>query len=416
MLRSWRKLILAVPLLAALPLAAVPEPPAAAPPEQREAAWLRQEARAFLALPREQRERMIRLDEALHKVRGPARQQHLRDVLRRYADWLDRLPEAERRQILEAPNRQGRLRQIRALREAQWLGRQPRAVRTALAALARARAVELTTSQPTPGAGLSGAAVLLAPGPGGRPFLVARLRQEERRRRHQWHIAVRHWDDLGKRPLPTHLKDFKKAVQLYVREYLLPTLAPQERDLLQRAEGELWFPYVLVYLADRHPPALPGEYGPKTFKELPAEVQDRIRKAVMVKGGKGPGEPVLKKLVRAAEGKWPEFAVAVTRFTAQWPKGPKGPKGKGIRLSPFEFWPVYFGHLSPDVQRFLDEKLRPALSAEEDLRLTRSEGKWPDYPRTIQELATHHSLRVPWQTLPDARKQWDKYRNWSRRN
>ena len=39
-----------------------------------------------------------------------------------------------------------------------------------------------------------------------------------------------------------------------------------------------------------------------------------------------------------------------------------------------------------------------------------AEGKWPDYPNTIQELARRHQLEVPWHTLPGQRKNWDNYR------
>jgi hypothetical protein len=417
MSRCWRKLILALPLLAALPLAAVPEQPAGNPPapadgrrDPTDAALLRQEARAFLALPAERRERMIKLDEDIQQAGSPARQQHLRDVLRRYADWLDRLPEHERRLITEAPTKKIRLRRIRELREEQWLRRQPKAVRNGLAALRAVAAVGLTLPR-FAGAELRLAGPLLAPAPDGQPFLIARLRQQERRRRHEWQIALRHWDDLGKRPLPTRLSDFTDEVRKYVAEYLMPMLSPEERALLKAAEGQLRFPYVLVHLADQHPPALPGEYGPKTFKELPTDVQERIKKFVMVKGPKAGGEPTLKKKILAADGRWPKFAIEVTRMAAL------AFKGKGIKLSArYEFWPAHLSELSPEVQKFVKEKLPAKLNGDEKTLLARSQGKWPDYPQTIQELATRHGLQVPWQTLPGLRKNWDFYRIGSRRS
>jgi hypothetical protein len=414
----WRKLILAVPLLVALPLAAVPEQPAGSPPAAAEgrkdptdAALLRQEARAFLALPAERRERMIKLDEDIQQAGSPARQQHLRDVLRRYADWLNRLPEHERRLVTEAPTRKVRLRRIGELRQEQWLRRQPKAVRNGLAAFQAVAAVGLTLPPWSAGAGLRLAGPLMVPAPDGQTFLIARLRQQERRRRHEWQIALRHWDDLGKRPLPTRLSDFTDEVRKYVTEYLMPMLSPEERALLKAAEGQLRFPYVLVHLADRHPPALPGEYGPKTFKELPTDVQERIKKIVVTpKALKAGGELILKQKIRAAEGKWPDFAIAVTRMTAQ------ARKEKGLKLSlDYELWPSHQWELSAEVKKFIKEKLTTRLNGDEKTLLARSQGKWPDYPKTIEELATRHGLQVPWQTLPGLRKNWDFYRIGSRK-
>jgi hypothetical protein len=416
--RCWRKLIPALPLLAALPLAMAPQPPAGNRPppaeglkEAHELALLRQQARDFLALPAERRQRMIKLDEDLHKAGGPARQQRLRDVLRRYADWLDRLPEHKRRQVTEAPTGLARLRHIRELREEQWLRRQPKAVRDGLAALRAVAAAGLTVPHAPARAALGLVGPLLAPEPGGRPFLTARLRQAERRRRQEWRIALRHWDDLAKRPLPTRLKDFTDEVGRYVTEYLTPMLSPEERALLDGAEGQLRFPYVLVHLADRHPPALAGEYGPKSFKGLPTDVQDRITKIVMVPKALKAGELVLKKKILAAEGKWPKFAVEVTKMAGL------AAKGKGIKLSQrYELWPYHPWHLSAEVRKFVEGRLSKSLNADEKALLAQSEGKWPDYPQTIQQLARRHGLQVPWQTLPGLRKAWDFYRIWSKKS
>lgn len=416
----WRKILLALPLLAALPLAAIPnaptakQQPAAAPGQGAELALLRQQARAFLALPTEQRARMIQLDADLHRIANPGRQQHLLDVLRRYAVWLDFLPEHERRQVIAAPTRQERLRRIRVLRDEQWLLRQPKAVRDGLTAVKDVVASHLTLAPSVASAGLSLSGPLLAPGPWGRPFLMTRLRLQERRWRREWHIAVRHWEDLGKRPLPVRLTDFPAQIQnagleRYVKEYLMPMLSAQERELLSQAEGALKFPYVLVYLADRHPLALPGRYGPNSFKELPSDVQKRIEKAAKAKGSKASPDLVLKKRLRTAEGNWPKFASEIVRVAGQ------ALKGKGIRLSNFELWPARFAYLSPEVQKFVKDRLSPRLNEDEKTLLAKSEGKWPDYPQTIQDLATRYSLYVPWQTLPGPRRYWDFYRVWSGR-
>src|SRR5436190_1084574 len=52
-------------------------------------ARLRQETRAFLALPAPRRELLIKLDQDLHNEPSSA-QKHLFEVMGRYAEWLDR--------------------------------------------------------------------------------------------------------------------------------------------------------------------------------------------------------------------------------------------------------------------------------------------------------------------------------------
>jgi hypothetical protein len=145
----------------------------------------------------------------------------------------------------------------------------------------------------------------------------------------------------------------------------------------------------LVELADAHPPALPGAKGPKSFAELPADVKGRFK----TKTGTVPF-----KLVKA-ERTWPAFAVALATFA----------KERKMVL-PHELWPWGYACLSPPMQEFVAKKLVTALDATESLRLLHSDGKWPEYPLAIQELARRHNLQVPWQTLPGSRERWDNYR------
>jgi len=67
-----------------------------------EYARLEKKAAAFLALPAARQERMRRLDRDLDQEHS-ATQKRLFDVLDRYAAWLARLPEAERREVVDAP-------------------------------------------------------------------------------------------------------------------------------------------------------------------------------------------------------------------------------------------------------------------------------------------------------------------------
>jgi len=43
-------------------------------------------------------------------------------------------------------------------------------------------------------------------------------------------------------------------------------------------------------------------------------------------------------------------------------------------------------------------------------RLKEAEGRWPEYPRTVMDLAKLYKLSVPGWTLPDQKDFWDKFR------
>jgi len=234
-------------------------------------ARLRQDLDAFLALPVERQAQLRELDHALHEE-DSATYARLRRALERYHDWLQTLPEADRQKVENAATAQDRLLLIKQLREQEWVSRLPKAVREELRKLP----------------------------PDKQPAAIAELRKEERARRAEWRYAIRHWDELTqKRPPAARLKDFPEPVQTYVKETLRPMLSREERERLDKAEGQ-WplFPQTIVELSDKHPVHLPGpSTGPTRFAELPAEVQLKVSWLL-----KKPG-PALQERVQKAEGK-----------------------------------------------------------------------------------------------------------------
>ncbi len=325
-------------------------------------ARLRRDLQIFLT--HEHREQITKLDRGL-RAESPTTQARLLHVMDRYVDWLDNLDPAERQRVQAAPDKTKRLEIIRTLREGEWLRRQPRAVRDEIAKLDGDK----------------------------RTARLRQLRDDERRRRQEWQIATRFWEDLviRKTPQPAHLAAFPEDVQRYVQEWLRPLLTDEEKDRLQKAEGQ-WplFPITLVELADRYPPALPGPRGPKSFKELPTDVRSRFKFI---------SEDKLPKPLRLKQGQWPDFAKAVTEFTQT---------KLNVQLPP-DFWPYNRRGLSGDVKAFLD-KLIPELTPDEKLRLSNADGIWPDYPVAIEDAARNHNRRVPWQTLPGPRERWENFR------
>jgi hypothetical protein len=311
---------------------------------------------AFLALPAERREQILQVDHDLHQEPS-ALQSRLFNALERYTNWLDRLPEAERKSIQQAPDKKARLEVVRELRHREWMKGQPRGVRAQWDKLP----------------------------PAGRGDFVRKLRDEERQRQVEWQIAGRFWKELELRQaLPVRLNDLERTSQDYVNDILMPMLDAAEKERLKKAEGS-WpaYPTTLIELADRHPPALPGPNGPRTVAQLPRTLQKNIE-----------NKKVLLKSLPAVEGKWPDFAIAVTENFSK--KG--GWTGFG-----YELWPISYEGLQPPMQRFVNDVLRPLLSTDEKLQLLNSPKRWPDYPQRIAELARAHDLEPPWYTFPDSR-------------
>jgi hypothetical protein len=325
-------------------------------------ARLQQELTAFRALPPARQEHLRRLDRALREE-DSATSARLQRVLERYADWLGRLPDAERKQIEEAATAEERLRIIKAVRERQWLEQLPRATREELDRLPAAQ----------------------------RPARIAALHQQERAFREEWHTAARHWDELVQRRAPALWQELMPQVKAFATESLFPMLSPEEKERLLRSRGQ-WpaFPETLVELADKHPIRLPGPTtGPSRFDELPPGVQARL--------------PDLRDapppFVRLAEGIWPDYAQTVTVYA----------RNNKIRL-PRQLGPCRPEEFSQAVREFRETKLLPVLTEEEKRRLTRAEGLWPQYPRVLREAARRHGLEVPGMRLPGPRAFWDRFR------
>jgi hypothetical protein len=193
-------------------------------------------------------------------------------------------------------------------------------------------------------------------------------------------------------------------------ERLRENLSDAERRELDEARtaafdfgNYLGYAFVIIRLADRHP-VVPGKVGPKDFDSLPESVKDylvkhdprhfRSPKGVIL-GGDGEA-----KEVRRAQGRWPEFAVELTRYCQK----------KGLNL-PTPLGDSRKEEMPADVREFLTRTLEPQLKKSEagkDLRaLEDAQGKWPEYPRLMVELAKKHKVPFPGWTLPP---QWDRLR------
>lgn len=353
-------------------------------------AQLRENVQAFEKLNKKKQDAVLQLDHDLHEL--PANKQaRYWNALERYADWLDRLrkddPQAAQA-IKDAPDAATRLALIKEQRDREWMQGQPRAYRDDWA-------------------NLQGEA---------RGKLVAKLRLEERQKHQRWEIAQRFWKELeSQKALPCRLSDFAvevkgkakdkepaksiNKVEAYVNDYLKPYMTAQEEEHLREAEGR-WpdYPIALVEIAGRRTPALPppGKELSK-FKDLPKPIQKHLTETPKKDSKK------LAAQYHQLDGS----AAFATRLVELAAKNSKLPfEHEYLASNP--------ASLKPAMKKFYDEVLVPAVKKDPDdfRKLSSSEGKWPDFPLAIQELARKHSpTPPPWYILPDPEKwHWDRYR------
>ena len=340
--------------------------------QPEENARLRENLKVFLALPENRRAAIVKLHDDLQELPAKKRER-LQSTLESYADWLEQL-RIKRPQIYQAikdaPDSAARLALIKDQRDREWIKAQPRAQQEQWEKLAGQARTEFVT----------------------------KLREEERQRHEQWLIARRFWRELeSKQPLPSRLADLSPKVKEYVNEFLLPSLTDAEKKQLAIAEGH-WpdYPQALVEIATKHPSALPP-VPPRAFTQLPIPVQNRL---IDKKIGTGIQKKLWKEL-QQHDG--PNFASKVVAIGLRENKLPFG--------FGHEYLAPNFKSLLPPMQEFVDKKLDPVLDQGEKRKLSDAQGKWPDYPLTIQELAQKHALQPAWHILPEPERwKWGDYR------
>lgn len=305
-------------------------------------------------------------------------------VMKQYNAWLARLPDADRERVVTASSALARIEIVRELREQDWVRTLPGPYRTEYEEL-------------------KGEA---------RKRRVADWRNEEAERDEEWALALRSWDQFVPGKVPQlFMNEGRAQIDTYV-QHLKENLLEHERKALEEARGNAdefgnYFGYALeiVRLSDAHP-TLPGKVGAKDFNSLPEPVKEYLIKTDKHFRKKGllPGGEDLKVL-RQSEGRWPEFAVELTKYaqknklTLPMPLGDCSKDQMPTEIAQF-------------LEKVLESQLRRSEAGKADLELlTKTQGTWPDYPRMIVELAKKHKLSVPGWTLPGQPQMWDRFRS-----
>jgi hypothetical protein len=306
----------------------------------------------FRTFPPARRQQLRSLHQSLTDLTPPDREPLLR-TLEGYAVWLGRLPPADRRRVLDA-SPADRLDAVQSAVARQWRETLPEAKRAAIRNAAGEERAEL----------------------------VAIYRGQERGRRDEWELAARRWKqfgDKGHTPWPFDERERERKNDLppgcrLTREELL-TLKSHREAATQ--EG-YWLSYgaYLLRLSEQHP-TLPR---PKSGRPIAEPNQ--------VPAGYAVPFPRVRPLV----GKWPDFALEVGRANPR--PDPKAPPLGPCR--PDEF--------AEPVRKFVLE----TLPAADRKKLEPFEGKWPQYPQKLLELARGQNLSVPEAMLPGEPRRWQE--------
>jgi len=323
------------------------------------------------------RQQQLRRLHAQFTELAPDEQARLTKVMQTYNAWLARLPEEDRKQVLAAPTAASRLDAIKQLREREWVESLPRLYRDEYARLEA----------------------------DARKQRVQEWRAEETERREEWILAQKHWgENQGRVPalFQNEIRPQVEAFVLHLRENLSEAERKELDDARTGAEefgNHFWYLREVVRLADLHPP-LPGHVGPKDFASLPKEVKDYLREKDLHFRRKGDDVKELRKAV----GRWPEYALELTRYCQK----------NSLKL-PVPPGDCRKDQMPAEVAQFLDKVLEPQLKKSETGRadldaLNKAQGNWPEYPRMIVDLAKKYKLQIPGWTLPGQQQQWDKLR------
>jgi hypothetical protein len=329
--------------------------------------------RAFRALPEARRAEIVKLDHDLHALDPPAYDRCFR-ALEAYAEWLERLPESERRGVFAAATSGLRLGLVRDIRARQWIDALPPSVR-------------------------------------GKPEEIKRWREDEAARRERTALVRHHAETLAanKSPWPFDDEGRRKQVVEFAntvfkiddaRKCRLTNDEKNEYNRLlhvaQRDNAWVWYG-LFVYELMNHRPYLPEPADAKLLhtetSDLPTDVARRLdRKAA---AGVTAGLPVrLKNL----SGRWPEFPLEAHRELNQYKPGATAYTQLG---------PARVQDFKPEIRTFAEKELFPKLSAAEKKELADVEKKWPQYPQRFVALAQKHDLPVPGVTLPFSPKNWE---------
>jgi hypothetical protein len=362
-----------------------------APPMEREkpsSKRLDDLSKLFRELPSDQQERIRTLDRQIN-AQEPAKRDRSFRLLETYAAWLQRLPDADRKDVLSAATHEKRLEAVREVQRKQWIAGLPAAQRQQFNDVPAEVKADL----------------------------IKKWKAEEEKNRDAWATARMRWEAVrtGRQPWPFADEKMRKEVLAYV----IATYHPDEpnrsrltsfgpdggdagrmKEALERAEKGEW-PLLgkAVYDFSKKYEMLPE---PRNGRPV-IEIADLSTWPAAVKHFEN--RPNARRKVEPSVGKWPEFALAVHAEIHS--------VKLGANLPSHQLGPCRPDELKDDVRKVLAELKKKSTETELN-GLKAVEGKWPEFPRELVRLARTHDLSVPGAMPPGPPSQWERTYNLAR--
>lgn len=345
-------------------------------PEPPSSQTLASMEKAFMQLPAERQQAIRDLDKQLYAHPAGSRDRLLR-VLEAYALWMNALPETERKAVLAAETPEVRLKLILEMREKQYIERLSPSQKSQLDVATGDLKKSLMKGWKT--------------GDG-----------------QKWTAPPKRTGELldpAKAPWPFDDEARRRAVETFARAAF--QLEGSNGSRLTNNEVER---YVAAHsFAVDQGGAAWGSYGKVVYELarkyedlfLPPPANPRLR-ITDAAGLPLPYQNQVKKYgsLNAVAGKWPEFPLKLHELH------PKGIAAKSDIKLP-QLGPARNSEFTAPVQRFIESDLLPKLNESDRAKLSKDEGKWPDYSREIMRLARQHNLAVPDVMLPFPPLQWE---------
>jgi hypothetical protein len=323
--------------------------------------------KSFQALPKEKQKTLKDLDNAifqliksydsfqtlgkekqigLKKTAGKLDSQEagrLLEVFQKFGGWYEALDQTKKDSLAKASHPDGRIAEIKKILTSQWMGRLPKRDLDSLLKL------DETT----------------------RALQIVKMKKEEQIR------VSQSFDKKKKGGL--YLEETQKFIA-----HIKQQLSSEQLEKIGKLENKRGaFVKMILDFAEDNPPLPLNKMGVKYLlpKDLPPEVLAQLKSLK-------PGVYKPFELTKN-EKKWPAFARGVTEI---------------IRRSDpafnYEFGACKFEDLPEDIRTFVENELIQMLQDDEKVKLQLVEGKWPDYPLMLRDLARVHLVTIPGISIP----------------
>ena len=324
--------------------------------------------KSFQALPKEKQKTLKDLDDAIYqliksydsyqtlgkekqialkKTTGKSDSQEagrLLEVFQKFGEWYEALDETEKDSLAKASHPDGRIAEIKKILTSQWISRLPKSDSEAL----------LKLDEPM------------------RAIQIVKMKKEEQIR------VAQSFDKKKKGGL------YLEETQKFITQIKLQ-LSSEQLEKVGKLEGKKGaFVKMILDFAEDNPPLPLNKMGVKYLspKDLPTEVSAQLKSLKQL--------GVYKQIeITKIEKRWPAFARGVTEI---------------IRRSDpafnYEFGACKFNDLPEDIRTVVENELLQMLQDDEKVKLQLVEGKWPDYPLMLRDLARIHLVTIPGISIP----------------